>query len=263
MPSAPPQLRLPDFLPEDYGINLSLFSDFGTLGRVDDKAAGLRGLYCGPSVAARSWTISLSARRRVFASAGSRRSGRSRSIWACRSSRPAMIGRKSFTSALARDSRPMTKQSLSLRCGGRRALSLALRRASAATPAAQDPRHRQVRRCCAHPRSARTSCARSTPTASRPRSRSQGPGRRAAPRGRRAASSSSRSFRPTSRRGRSRISRPGEAGLQGQAQKKQSLIQGGFIKARMQIEQALGPDPSGHHGRARRQSLLDRQAGRC
>jgi outer membrane protein insertion porin family len=30
-------VRLPDFLPEDYGINLSLFSDFGTLGRVDDK----------------------------------------------------------------------------------------------------------------------------------------------------------------------------------------------------------------------------------
>ncbi|MBV9694494.1 MAG: outer membrane protein assembly factor BamA, partial [Alphaproteobacteria bacterium] len=31
------QLRLPDFLPEDYGINLSLFSDFGTLGHIDDK----------------------------------------------------------------------------------------------------------------------------------------------------------------------------------------------------------------------------------
>jgi outer membrane protein insertion porin family len=31
------QLRIPDFLPEDYGINLSLFSDFGTLGHLDDK----------------------------------------------------------------------------------------------------------------------------------------------------------------------------------------------------------------------------------
>ena len=31
------QLRIPDFLPEDYGVNLSLFSDFGTLGRIDDK----------------------------------------------------------------------------------------------------------------------------------------------------------------------------------------------------------------------------------
>jgi outer membrane protein insertion porin family len=31
-------LRLPEFLPEDYGINLSLFSDFGTLGHLDDKA---------------------------------------------------------------------------------------------------------------------------------------------------------------------------------------------------------------------------------
>ena len=30
-------LRLPEFLPEDYGINLSLFSDFGTLGHIDDK----------------------------------------------------------------------------------------------------------------------------------------------------------------------------------------------------------------------------------
>jgi outer membrane protein insertion porin family len=28
------ELRLPDFLPADYGINLSLFTDFGTLGHV-------------------------------------------------------------------------------------------------------------------------------------------------------------------------------------------------------------------------------------
>ncbi len=32
------QLRIPDFLPSDYGINLSLFSDFGTLGYLDDKS---------------------------------------------------------------------------------------------------------------------------------------------------------------------------------------------------------------------------------
>lgn len=31
------QLRIPSFLPEDYGINLSLFTDFGTLGRLDLK----------------------------------------------------------------------------------------------------------------------------------------------------------------------------------------------------------------------------------
>jgi outer membrane protein insertion porin family len=31
------ELRIPDFLPEDYGIKLSLFSDFGTLGHLDDK----------------------------------------------------------------------------------------------------------------------------------------------------------------------------------------------------------------------------------
>jgi outer membrane protein insertion porin family len=31
------QLRLPSFLPEDYGLNFSLFSDFGTLGYLDDK----------------------------------------------------------------------------------------------------------------------------------------------------------------------------------------------------------------------------------
>ncbi len=31
------QLRLPSFLPEDYGLNFSLFSDFGTLGDIDDK----------------------------------------------------------------------------------------------------------------------------------------------------------------------------------------------------------------------------------
>ncbi len=31
------ELRIPDFLPEDYGIRLSLFSDFGTLGHLDDK----------------------------------------------------------------------------------------------------------------------------------------------------------------------------------------------------------------------------------
>jgi len=31
------QLRLPEFLPEDYGVNFSLFSDFGTLGHIDNK----------------------------------------------------------------------------------------------------------------------------------------------------------------------------------------------------------------------------------
>jgi outer membrane protein insertion porin family len=31
------QVRLPTFLPEDYGLNFSLFSDFGTLGDIDDK----------------------------------------------------------------------------------------------------------------------------------------------------------------------------------------------------------------------------------
>jgi outer membrane protein insertion porin family len=31
------QLRLPSFLPDDYGLNFSLFSDFGTLGYVDNK----------------------------------------------------------------------------------------------------------------------------------------------------------------------------------------------------------------------------------
>jgi len=33
------QLRIPDFLPSDYGIGLSLFTDIGTLGHLDDKAA--------------------------------------------------------------------------------------------------------------------------------------------------------------------------------------------------------------------------------
>ena len=41
------QLRLPEFLPEDYGINLSLFSDFGTLGHLDDKTQ-----LCAPYLAA-------------------------------------------------------------------------------------------------------------------------------------------------------------------------------------------------------------------
>jgi outer membrane protein insertion porin family len=31
------QLRLPSFLPDDYGLNFSLFSDFGTLGYLDNK----------------------------------------------------------------------------------------------------------------------------------------------------------------------------------------------------------------------------------
>jgi outer membrane protein insertion porin family len=32
------ELRLPNFLPADYGINLSLFSDFGTLGHISGYA---------------------------------------------------------------------------------------------------------------------------------------------------------------------------------------------------------------------------------
>jgi outer membrane protein insertion porin family len=44
------QLRIPDFLPADYGINLSLFSDFGTLGHLDDKQTICLGL--SPAVCA-------------------------------------------------------------------------------------------------------------------------------------------------------------------------------------------------------------------
>ena len=32
-------IRVPNFLPEDYGISTSLFSDFGTLGRIDRGAS--------------------------------------------------------------------------------------------------------------------------------------------------------------------------------------------------------------------------------
>ena len=34
MPSARRQLRLPDLVPADYGMNFALFSDFGTLGHL-------------------------------------------------------------------------------------------------------------------------------------------------------------------------------------------------------------------------------------
>jgi outer membrane protein insertion porin family len=34
------ELRIPDFLPADYGISTSLFSDFGTLGHLDTGTAG-------------------------------------------------------------------------------------------------------------------------------------------------------------------------------------------------------------------------------
>ncbi|MEI9929404.1 MAG: BamA/TamA family outer membrane protein [Rhizomicrobium sp.] len=38
------QVRLPSFLPEDYGVNFSLFSDFGTLGRNRQQATTLHDL---------------------------------------------------------------------------------------------------------------------------------------------------------------------------------------------------------------------------
>jgi Skp family chaperone for outer membrane proteins len=50
------------------------------------------------------------------------------------------------------------------------------------------------------------------------------------------------------------------AGLQAQAQKKQSLIQGGFIKARQQVEQALGPILQGIMAERGANLLLDRNA---
>ena len=50
------------------------------------------------------------------------------------------------------------------------------------------------------------------------------------------------------------------AGLQGQAQKKQNLIQGGFIKARQQVEQALGPILQGIMAERGANILLDRNA---
>ena len=34
------ELRIPDFLPADYGISTSLFSDFGTLGHLDTGTSG-------------------------------------------------------------------------------------------------------------------------------------------------------------------------------------------------------------------------------
>jgi outer membrane protein len=50
------------------------------------------------------------------------------------------------------------------------------------------------------------------------------------------------------------------AGLQAQAQKKQSLIQGGFYKARQQVEQALGPILQGIMAERGANLLLDRNS---
>jgi outer membrane protein len=50
-----------------------------------------------------------------------------------------------------------------------------------------------------------------------------------------------------------------ETSLQGIAQKKQSLIQGGFIKARMSIEQALGPILQGIMVERHANLLIDKQ----
>lgn len=50
------------------------------------------------------------------------------------------------------------------------------------------------------------------------------------------------------------------AGLQAQAQKKQTLIQGGFIKARQQVEQALGPILQGIMAERGANLLLDRNS---
>lgn len=50
------------------------------------------------------------------------------------------------------------------------------------------------------------------------------------------------------------------AGLQAQIQKKQSLIQGGFIKARTSVEQALGPILQGIMAERGANLLLDRNA---
>jgi Skp family chaperone for outer membrane proteins len=51
-----------------------------------------------------------------------------------------------------------------------------------------------------------------------------------------------------------------QAGLQAEAQKKQSLIQGGFIKARGQVEQALGPILQGIMVERGANLMLDRNA---
>jgi Skp family chaperone for outer membrane proteins len=50
------------------------------------------------------------------------------------------------------------------------------------------------------------------------------------------------------------------AGLQAEAQKKQSLIQGGFIKARQQVEQALGPILQGIMAERGANLMLDRNS---
>jgi outer membrane protein len=50
------------------------------------------------------------------------------------------------------------------------------------------------------------------------------------------------------------------AGLQAQAQKKQGLIQGGFIKARQQVEQALGPILQGIMAERGANLMLDRNS---
>jgi len=50
------------------------------------------------------------------------------------------------------------------------------------------------------------------------------------------------------------------AGLQAEAQKKQSLIQGGFFKARQQVEQALGPILQGIMAERGANLLLDRNS---
>jgi Skp family chaperone for outer membrane proteins len=51
-----------------------------------------------------------------------------------------------------------------------------------------------------------------------------------------------------------------QSALQAEAQKRQSLIQGGFIKARQQVEQALGPILQGIMVERGANLMLDRNA---
>ena len=65
---------------------------------------------------------------------------------------------------------------------------------------------------------------------------------------------------PDVKAARSRRSRQAGRRFRPQAQKKQSLIQGGFIKARQQVEQALGPILQGIMKERGANLLLDRNA---
>ncbi len=246
------QFKLPDILPESYGVQMALFSDVGTVGHLDHcRTSTARSIRRPEPSRAASGTIWLCAPRRASPSPGSRLSARSRLTSVSPSSRQATTRRISSTTVQERDSKTMKNPSRIVRVAAAALLFAGLSQAALAAPPGPPPKppagtpmpkilvidRAAILRGSAVGQSIMKQVQQLTISAENGLKAKDAALRKEG----QALQQQLAILSPGVKAAKIKAFEAKQAGLQGEVQRAQGLIQGGVLKARQQVEQALGP----------------------